>query len=104
MFGQVILHNSLKILVCGILTAVFCIEFCVKTLADALVGRKYKICGFDGQADKVLLRFFELGFLPGEEVKIVATSLQKKVCLIEIRGYVLSVRRSLLSKVQVKDA
>ena len=99
-----ILHKSLKILHNGILTAAFRIKFCVKTLADALVGKKYEICGFDGQADKVLLRFFELGFLRGEEVRVVATSLQKKVFLIEIRGYVLSVRKSLLSKVQVKDA
>ncbi len=47
-------------------------------------------------------RFFELGLTVGEKVKIVATSLQKKVFLLEIRGYLLSVRASLLAKVVVK--
>ena len=44
----------------------------------------------------------ELGFSRGEKVKVVFSSLANKVFLIEIRGYVLSVRRSLLERVMVE--
>ncbi len=72
------------------------------TLNLAKKNQRYQIVGFVGQVDGVLRRFFELGFTVGERVRVVATSLQKKVFLVEIRGYVLSVRANLLSKVQVE--
>ncbi len=72
------------------------------TLNNAKLKKVYKIKGFQGQIDGTLRRFLELGFSVGENVKIVATSLQKKVVLIEIRGYLLSVRASLLEKVVVE--
>lgn len=72
-------------------------------LCDAKKNKTYKIVGFNGQADGVLRRFFELGFGIGQRVRVLATSLAKKVFLIEIRGYVLSVRANLLQKVQVKE-
>lgn len=65
-------------------------------------NKTYKIVGFDGKIDDVYRRFLELGFSIGESVKIVSTSLQKKVFLLEIRGYLLSVRSNLLSKVRVE--
>lgn len=65
-------------------------------------NKTYKIVGFDGKIDDVCRRFLELGFSIGESVKIVSTSLQKKVFLLEIRGYLLSVRSNLLSKVRVE--
>lgn len=74
----------------------------METLDKVKIGKEYKIIGFDGEVDKVLCRFFELGFTIGQSVKIVSTSLQKKVFLVQIRGYLLSVRANLLSKVQVK--
>ena len=74
----------------------------METLDNAKIGKFYKIVGFDGQVDKVLRRFLELGFSVGQDVKIVSKSLQKKVFLVQIRGYLLSVRANLLKKVKVK--
>lgn len=73
------------------------------TLNKAKKMKIYKIVGFSANCDNVLRRFMELGFTVGERVKIVATSLQKKVFLIEIRGYLLSIRASLLDRVQVLE-
>lgn len=61
-----------------------------------------KIVGFCGEFDGVLRRFLELGLSRGVKVKVVASSLQKKVLLLEVRGYVLSVRAKLLSKIEVE--
>ena len=73
----------------------------METLDKAKKLKKYKIVGYVGDADNVLRRFLELGFSVGESVKIVSTSLAKKVFLIEIRGYLVSVRASLLSRIEV---
>lgn len=73
------------------------------TLDKAKANKIYRILGFVGEYDAVLRRFLELGFAEGEKIKVVSTSLQKKVFLVELRGYLLSVRANLLAKVQVKD-
>lgn len=73
------------------------------TLNQAKKMKLYKIVGFSSENDAVLRRFMELGFTVGEKVKIVATSLQKKVFLIELRGYLLSVRAGLLSRIEVLE-
>ena len=52
--------------------------------------------------DAVYRRFLELGFAGGEKVKIVSKSLLNKVFLLEIRGYLLSVRANLLEIVEVE--
>ena len=62
----------------------------------------YKISGFSGEVDNISRRFMELGLVEGEKIRICGKSLQKKVFLIEVRGYLLSVRASLLKKVQVE--
>lgn len=77
------------------------INYHMITLDKAKTMQVYKIKGYIGKPDAVLRRFLELGLSIGEKVKVVSTSLQKKVFLIEIRGYLLSVRASLLSRVQV---
>lgn len=75
----------------------------METLDKAKKSKTYTICGYKADDnDPILRRFLELGFSVGEKVKIVSTSLQKKVFLVQIRGYLLSVRASLLAKVQVK--
>lgn len=73
----------------------------MKTLDKAEKNKIYKITGFCGEKDKIFRRFLELGFSLGQQVKILEKSLQKKVFLIELRGYVLSVRASLLKKIEV---
>lgn len=75
------------------------------TLDKAKRTKTYKIVGFQNAQNVqvgVLRRFFELGFETGEKIKMLSTSLQRKVFLIEIRGYLLSVRTSLLACVQVE--
>lgn len=73
------------------------------TLNQAKKMKLYKIVGFSSENDAVLRRFMELGFTVGEKVKIVATSLQKKVFLIELRGYLLSVRAELLHRIEILE-
>lgn len=80
----------------------FKIIYYMKTLCEGQVGQVYKIVNFVGEQDGVLRRFMELGLCAGQKVKIVATSLAKKVFLIEVRGYLLSVRAKLLQKVEVE--
>lgn len=72
------------------------------SLSKAETKKVYKVAGFNGDFDGVTRRLLELGFSVGQSVKVVATSLQKKVFLIELRGYILSVRASLLDRVQVQ--
>lgn len=71
------------------------------TLDKVKKNQVCKIVSFCGECDGVLRRFFELGLSRGVKVKVVASSLQKKVFLLEVRGYLLSVRASLLSKIEV---
>lgn len=73
------------------------------TLNQAKKMKLYKIVGFSSENDAVLRRFMELGFTVGEKVKIVSTSLQKKVFLIELRGYLLSVRAELLHRIEILE-
>lgn len=73
------------------------------TLNQAKKIKLYKIVGFSSENDAVLRRFMELGFTVGEKIKIVATSLQKKVFLIELRGYLLSVRAELLHRIEILE-
>lgn len=75
----------------------------MSTLNLAKKKKNYRITAFVGETDAITRRFMELGFSVGEKVKIVSTSLLKKVFLIEIRGYLLSVRASLLEKVEVRE-
>lgn len=73
----------------------------MKTLFEAKVGNTYKILSVTNAADKSILRLCELGFAEGQSVKILARSILKHATLVEIRGYLLSVRTSLLKSVVV---
>lgn len=71
------------------------------TLDIAKQNKTYLIVGFNGN-DSLLRRFLELGFTVGQKVKVVSSSLLRKVFLVEIRGYLLSVRRELLNRIIVE--
>lgn len=73
------------------------------TLDKAKKSKAYKIVGFGSASDGISRRFMELGFSKGEKLKIVSTSLLRKVFLIEVRGCQLSVRANLLCRVFVDD-
>lgn len=51
---------------------------------------------------KQFQRMCELGFVPGQKVNVCKKSILKKVCLVEIRGGIMSVRTELLRGVFVK--
>ena len=72
------------------------------TLDKGKVGKTLMIDGFLGDIDKTNQRLLELGFTQGQRVKIVAKSAMKKAVLLEIRGYLLSIRTSMLANVVVK--
>ncbi len=74
----------------------------MKTLDKAKVGELVKITGYVGEDDRIFRRFLELGLTRGQVVKIHNRSILNKVILLEIRGYVLSVRKSLLERVVVE--
>lgn len=74
----------------------------MKTLDKVKLGETVKLAKILGEQDRVFRRFLELGFTPGQKVKLLKTSIANKVALIEIRGYVLSVRKVLLERVVVE--
>lgn len=48
-------------------------------------------------------RLIEYGFVIGTHLEIVRMSLGKKLCLIKLRGYLLSVRRDELKNFEVEE-
>lgn len=70
------------------------------SLCDGKVNKTYRVVGVSGQG-KETRRLLELGIIAGQPIKILNKSSLKKVYLVEIRGYLLSVRASILKLVQV---
>lgn len=70
------------------------------SLCDGKVNKTYRVVGVNGQG-KEARRLLELGIIAGQPIKILNKSSLKKVFLVEIRGYLLSVRASILKLVQV---
>lgn len=70
------------------------------SLCDGKVNKTYRVVGVNGQG-KEARRLLELGIIAGQPIKILNKSSLKKVYLVEIRGYLLSVRASILKLVQV---
>lgn len=78
------------------------INYDMLTLDKGLCGKEYQIVSLC-EENNITRRFFELGFAVGQKVKILATSLLGKAYLVQIRGYVLSVRATLLKQIMVED-
>ena len=70
------------------------------SLCDGKVNKTSRVVGVNGQ-DKETRRLLELGIIAGQPIKILNKSSLKKVYLVEVRGYLLSVRASILKLVQV---
>ncbi len=70
------------------------------SLCDGKVNKTYRVVGVNGQG-KETRRLLELGIIAGQPIKILNKSSLKKVYLVEVRGYLLSVRASILKLVQV---
>lgn len=71
-------------------------------LTSGKINVVYKIKDILGDNKKVIRRFLELGIIKGQAIKIVNTSILKKVFLVEIRGYILSIKSDLLSYIKVE--
>ena len=70
------------------------------SLCDGKVNKTYRVVGVNGQG-KEARRLLELGIIAGQPIKILNKSSLKKVYLVEVRGYLLSVKASILKLVQV---
>ena len=70
------------------------------SLRESKVNKSYKIMEVKGE-EKVVRRFYELGIFTGQNIVILNKSPLKKVFLVEIRGYVLSIKSTLLGGVMV---
>lgn len=70
------------------------------SLCDGKVNKTYRVVGVNGQGRETR-RLLELGIIAGQPIKILNKSSLKKVYLVEIRGYLLSVKASILKLVQV---
>lgn len=65
-------------------------------LLNAKIGKFYTIKGVLKTAPiKIKRRILELGFTKGQSVKISRKSLLKKAFLVEIRGYILTIRKDI---------
>ncbi len=71
-------------------------------LTSGKLNISYKIKSISGENEKVARRFLELGLIKGQAIKILNTSILKKVFLVEIRGYILSIKADLLSYILVE--
>ena len=65
------------------------------------VNKKYQIVDIQG-SDKIKRRLLELGFV-GTFVKILKKSSMRGVFLVELRHFVLAVKRNEISKILVKN-
>ncbi len=75
----------------------------MEILEKAKNGVFYTIESYSKNAPLALKRrILELGLTPGQKVRIVRKSLLGKAYLIEVRGYTLSMRKSLLSYINVE--
>lgn len=74
----------------------------MKNLQNAKCGVYFKIVGYEEFAPlKIKRRLMELGLVAGQSVKIVRKSLLGKAYLLEVRGFLLSMRKSLSSFVVI---
>ncbi len=79
------------------------ILFYMTTLDSAKLNKKYKITKFLTLDEKLCRRILELGLTVGQTVKALAESSLKKVRLVEIRGYVVSIKTSILKSICVEE-
>lgn len=75
----------------------------MKYLSECKAMEIGEIIGLSENAPlKIRRRLCDLGFTPGQKVKLVRKSVLGKALLIEIRGYTLSVRSTVAEVVVVK--
>lgn len=76
----------------------------MKSLKNAKVGRFYRVNKISEYApDKIVRRLFDLGFTPNQSIKVIRKSLIGKTFLVEVRGYVLSMRSSVADAIILNE-
>lgn len=73
----------------------------MKLLSELPVGGKARVLSIR-DADEVSLRILEMGVTPGVELSVVGFAPLGDPLEIELRGYLLSLRRSEADRVQVE--
>lgn len=63
----------------------------------------YVIEKIEGNYVPTVRRLSELGFIKGSKVKIIEFSALKKTLLVEIQGYILSLRASVAELIKVQN-
>ncbi len=63
----------------------------------------YIVCNIDCSNVAISRRLTELGFVVGSKLKILQFSALKKTLLLDIEGYILSLRASVAELVKVKE-
>lgn len=72
-------------------------------LSNAKCNKSYVISGYeDFLPTKILRRLCDLGLTAGQTVKVTSKSLLKKALLIEVRGYLLSLKADIAKGVILK--
>ncbi len=75
----------------------------MKLLCDLKIGQRASINGINEKASlKLRRRLLELGFTHGQVVKLDKKSLLSHAFLVELRGYVLSIKREIASLIMVE--
>lgn len=75
----------------------------MEKLSKCKVGQLRKMAVIDKTApDKIKRRLLELGFTSGQNIKLARKSLFGETFLVEIRGYCLSIRKSVAEYIFVE--
>lgn len=72
-------------------------------LSECKENKYYSIIKIDSLLpEKLRRRLYDLGFLAGQKIRVVNKSLLKKAYMIEIRGYTLSLRNTIVNAIKVE--
>lgn len=72
------------------------------SLLQSEFDKFYTINSIHGLSTSLTRRLCELGFIKGQKIKLIKKSLLGKVFLVEIRGYILSLRRNIIASIYVE--
>ena len=73
------------------------------SLCDCKIGIEYKIQELSMTlSQKNKMRLLEFGFIKGKKIKLLKKSLLKKTLLVELMGFILSLRADIAESVVVK--
>lgn len=73
------------------------------TLNNCDKNKEYEVLNIDCQQIAIARRLTELGFVENAKVRIIQFSALKKTLLIEIEGYVISLRASVAQYIRVDE-